>query len=165
MTDATDTRTPYAQDADQAEALWCLGELQTVLAAAEQTGEVFSLVEHEARAGHAPPWHRQPRDDETFYVLAGEITFWAETAERPFRRACAGGVVFIPRGTPHAFRVETETARWLTVSTPGGHERFYRASGDPAGQRTLPPASEPDMPKVAAAAAEHDVELLGPPPS
>jgi hypothetical protein len=61
-------------------------------------------------------------------------------------------------------RVESETARWLTVSTPAGHERFYRAAGQPAGERALPPAGEPDMNKVQAAAHEHGVELLGPPP-
>ncbi|MBJ7604647.1 MAG: cupin domain-containing protein [Candidatus Dormibacteraeota bacterium] len=89
---------PLAQTNAEAEALWCLGELQAVLAAGEQTGDGVSLVEHEALAGHSPPWHRQPGDDETFYVLEGEMTFWAGDSGRPYQRVGRGAMVFIPRG-------------------------------------------------------------------
>ncbi|MDQ6778293.1 MAG: cupin domain-containing protein [Actinomycetota bacterium] len=154
----------FAQDADHAEALWCFAELQVILAGGGRTGEAFSVVEHEAPQGHSPPWHRQPGDDETFYVLDGDLSFWVEDPVKPPSRAGSGGLVFIPRGTPHSFRVESATARWLTINTPAGHERFYRASGVPATQRTLPPSGEPDMARVQTAAREHGVELLGPPP-
>ncbi len=154
----------FAEGSDEAEALWCFAELQIVLAPGERTGESFSIVWHEAPAGHSPPWHRQPGDDETFYMLDGEINFWAGSRDAPIRRAGSGEVVFIPRGMPHSFRVESEIARWLTVSTPAGHERFYRAAGQRAAERELPPPGEPDMNKVQAAAHEHGVELLGPPP-
>lgn len=156
---------PHIQSRTDAEALWCFGELQAVLAGGERTGENFSLVEHEAREGHSPPWHRQPGDDETFYVLDGEITFWAGDRDAPYGRVGPGAMVFIPRGVPHSFRVESETARWLTVGTPAGHERFYRAIGEPAAERVLPAPSEPDMAKVGSGAHSHGVELLGPPPS
>lgn len=156
---------PLAQTNAEAEALWCLGELQAVLAAGEHTGDGFSLVEHEALAGHSPPWHRQPGDDETFYVLEGEMTFWAGDSGRPYQRVGRGAMVFIPRGLPHSFRVESETARWLTVGTPAGHERFYRAVGETAKQHAIPPPGKPDMAKVDAGARSHGVELLGPPPS
>jgi hypothetical protein len=72
--------------------------------------------------------------------------------------------VSIPRGTPHSFRVETQTARFLTVHTPAGHEAFYRAGGDPAPQRTLPPPGTADIPRIRAAGQQHGVEFLGPPP-
>lgn len=51
------------------------------------------------------------------YVLDGEITFWAGDLERPVRRAVAGTFVSIPRGAPHSFRIETETARFVTLHT------------------------------------------------
>ncbi len=163
MGNQTDVPT-FAQDPQQAEALWCFAELQLILADGERTGDAFAVVEHEAPQGHSPPWHRQPGDDETFYVLDGEISFWAEDSTQPMRRAGAGALVFIPRGTPHSFRIESPSARWLTLHAPAGHERFYRASGEPAKHRSLPPAGEPDMDRVQAAAAKHGVELLGPPP-
>ncbi len=154
----------FAQDPQTAETLWCLGELQHVLAAGERTGDAFSVVAHEAGEGHATPWHRQPGDDETFYVLDGEIDFWVEDPGRTPQQATAGALMLIPRGTSHSFRVASASARWLTFHTPAGHERFYRASGEPAQQSGLPPAGKPDMARVQSAAREHGVELLGPPP-
>jgi quercetin dioxygenase-like cupin family protein len=154
----------FAQDAQTSETLWCLGELQHVLAGGERTGDAFSVVAHEAEEGHATPWHRQPGDDETFYVLEGEIDFWVEEPGQSPQRARAGALVLVPRGTPHAFRIASPSARWLTLHTPAGHERFYRASGEPAPRAGLPSAAEPDMAAVLAAGREHGVELLGPPP-
>jgi quercetin dioxygenase-like cupin family protein len=144
--------------------LWFFGELQSVLASGEQTGDRIAVVEHAGRLGLSPPWHRQPGDDETFFVLEGEITFWVGDPGEPCQRAVPGSLVFVPRGTPHSFRVDSATARWLSISTPAGHERFYRAGGEPARERTLPPPRQPDPAKVEAAAREFGVELLGPSP-
>ncbi len=154
----------FTQDPQTTETLWCLGELQHVLASGERTGEAFSAVVHEAAEGHATPWHRQPGDDETFYVLEGEIDFWVEDPGRTPQRSATGALVVIPRGTPHAFRIASASARWLTLHTPAGHERFYRACGEPTRQPGLPPAGGPDMAIVQSAARGHGVELLGPPP-
>jgi quercetin dioxygenase-like cupin family protein len=145
--------------------LWFFGELQAVLASGEQTGDRIAVVEHLGRQGLSPPWHRQPGDDETFFVLEGEITVWVGDPGEPFQRAVPGSLVFVPRGTPHSFRVDSATARWLSISTPAGHERFYRAGGEPARERTLPPPRQPDLAKVEAAGREFGVELLGPSPA
>jgi hypothetical protein len=40
----------------------------------------------------------------------------------------------------------------------------FRAAGEPAQARTLPPQAPPDMDKLMAAANEYGVEILGPPP-
>ncbi len=154
----------FVQDGEGAETLWCLGELQHVLASGERTGEAFSVVAHQAPEGHSPPWHCQPGDDETFYVLDGEIDFWARDPARSPQRAGPGALAFIPRGTPHSFRIVSATARWLTFHMPAGHERFYRACGEPAPRAGLPPAAEPNLANIQSAAGEHGVELLGPPP-
>ena len=154
----------FTQNPEDAETLWCLAELQQILAPGERTGDAFSLVVHEAAEGHAPPWHVQPGDDETFYVLRGEIDFWVDDPTAAPQRAGTGALVSISRGTPHSFRVVSPSARWLTLHTPAGHERFYRACGEAARQPGLPPESEPNMAAVQAAARKHGVELLGPPP-
>ncbi len=59
--------------------------------------------------------------------------------------------------------MNSETARVLVLTTPQ-HERFFRAAGEPARARTLPPEGPPDMEKVEAAAQEFGVAILGPPP-
>jgi hypothetical protein len=75
-----------------------------------------------------------------------------------------GQAAFIPRGVPHAFRIESEQARWLVINNPAGFERFLRAAGEPAPADELPPpgrAADPGA--VAQVAAEYGIEVLGAP--
>ena len=152
---------PYALGPEDGEAFWGFGSLWTVKASAEQTGGRFALIEELAPGGAGTPLHRHAEDDETFYVLEGEITFYLED-DHPVT-ATAGSFVHVPGGAVHAFRVDSETARYLIITTPQ-HERFYRAISEPARSRTLPPEAPLDMDKVEAAAREYKVEILGPPP-
>ena len=153
--------TAYKLDAEQGEALWFFGGLTAVKASAEQTGGRLSLTEQLLPGGQATPLHSQPEDEETFYVLEGEMTFFLLDGQ-PLS-AASGAVVHVPKGVAHAYRVDSETARVLNITTPQ-HERFFRAAGEPAQARTLPPQAPPDMDKVMAAANEYGVEILGPPP-
>ena len=117
-----------------------------------------------APRGVATPLHVQAEDHESFYVLEGALTFYLEDGE-PIP-ASAGSFVHIPKGTPHAFRVDSETARFLDLTTPQ-HVHFMRAAGEPAQGRELPPAGPPDaetVVKVNAIAQQYGVEILGPPP-
>jgi quercetin dioxygenase-like cupin family protein len=153
---------PYALGPEQGEALWGIdGALTTIKASAEHTNGRFSLVEEIGQLSEGTPLHRHPKDDETFYVLEGEMTFYLDDGD-PIP-ASAGSFVHIPGGAVHAFRVDSETARYLIITAPQ-HERFYRAISEPARSRTLPPEAPLDMDKVEAAAREYKVEILGPPP-
>lgn len=154
---------PYERAIDDGEAIWFLGQLFVIKAASEDTGGVFALMEGVARRGPTAPLHVQPNEDETFHVLEGELTMHVDGEEMT---ASAGSTVYIPRGTPHAFRVDSETARMLVFNTPSGHERFFRAAGEAAGERRLPPPPEgpPDMDAMARAAEDAGFEILGPPP-
>ncbi len=109
---------PYALGSEEGEALWFFGMLATMKATAEQTGGEFILVEEVAPKGMATPLHVHPTDDESFYVLEGEMTFYLEDGQ-PIP-ASAGSFVHIPKGyVPHAFQVDSETARFLSL--PGRH--------------------------------------------
>ena len=90
------------------------------------------------------------------------MTFYLEDGQ-PIP-ASAGSFVHIPKGrVPHAFQVDSETARFLVLTRPP-HEGFIRAAAEPAQAPTLPPAGPPDTEKVGAAAQEYGIEILGPPP-
>ena len=90
------------------------------------------------------------------------MTFYLEDSQ-PIP-ASAGSFVHIPKGyVPRAFRADSETARFLVLTRPP-HEGFIRAAAEPAQARTIPPVGPPDMEKVGAAAQEHGLEILGPPP-
>ena len=105
----------------------------------------------EVPAGHMPPLHIHHNEDEGFYLLEGDVSFYL-----PGRRidVTAGESVLAPRGVPHAYRVGDAGARWLVTSTPAGFERFVAdvAALDRADPETL-----------ATVAADHDIEILGPP--
>src|SRR4028119_1187931 len=87
----------YKLDPQQGEALWFFGGPATVKASSEQTGGRFSITEQEFPGGMATPLHSQPEDDETFYVLEGDLTFYLEDG-LPLA-ASPGGFVHLPAPT------------------------------------------------------------------
>jgi hypothetical protein len=63
-------------------------------------------------------------EDELFYVLEGEHVF--QCGEDEFHVG-PGGIVFAPRGVPHAHRrVVPRNGRFLTLVSPAGFEGFFR---------------------------------------
>jgi quercetin dioxygenase-like cupin family protein len=145
------------------EALWFLGTLARLKLTGEQTGGRFALWEGVLPRGAAPPLHSHPQD-ETFYVMEGELTAWVGGEPQPCR---PGAAVFAPGGVPHTFRVESDTARMLFLSTPAGIEEYVRALAEPARWPWLQPP--PDGPRVAAeriAGVERELGIVrhGPPP-
>jgi quercetin dioxygenase-like cupin family protein len=114
--------TPYVLGPEEGEAFWGFGALWTPKATAEQTGGRFSMIEEVAPRGEGTPLHVHREDDETFYVLEGELTFYLNEGGQPIP-ASAGSFVHIPGGVVHAFQVDSETARYLITTTPQ-HERF-----------------------------------------
>lgn len=146
MSATTTTATPAAQELD------FLGCRTRILADADATAGCFGLVDSiEVPAGHMPPLHVHHAQDEGFYVLGGEVTFFM-----PGRSvACgAGDFLLAPRGVPHAYRVGDRPARWLVISSPAGFERFV---ADVAALDEIGPAA------LTAVAATYQIEILGPP--
>lgn len=162
------------------ETLWFLGTLARMRLDGEHTGGRFALWDGVLPQGAAPPLHSHPQD-ETFYLIDGEVTAWlverelADDQATPpgwvnthGRRCGPGGAVFAPAGTPHTFRVESDTARMLFLSTPAGIEEYVRALGEPAQWPWLqPPADGPRVPAERMAAVERKLGMTrhgAPPP-
>lgn len=146
------------------EPLWFLGTLVRPRLTGEQTGGRFALWEGVLPRGAAPPLHSHPQD-ETFYVLEGTVSVWAGDAQG--ERCEVGAAIFVPGGVPHSFRVESDTARMLFLSTPAGIEEFVHALSEPAQWPWLqPPPDGPRVPmeRFEAAEREHEVIRFGPPP-
>ena len=59
------------------QSVWYSGWLMTFLATGEETQGQFALIEAAARKGNVPPPHIHSREEETFYVLEGELTVFA----------------------------------------------------------------------------------------
>jgi quercetin dioxygenase-like cupin family protein len=148
----------YAFRPDEGEAIWLQGGLCFIKASAEQTGNQFCLSEQLMPRGMSTPIHIQPDEDEVFFVLEGQMTFYLDGK---LIAGPKGALVCIPRGAAHGFRVESETARFLVLNTPAGHEGWFRAAGEPAGSLTLP--TEPhDVDGAAAASRAFGYTTVGP---
>jgi quercetin dioxygenase-like cupin family protein len=155
------------------EPLWFLGTVQRIRLDGSQTGGRFALWEGLFPRGAAPPLHSHPQD-ETFHVLEGDVTVWLveeevppDWVERNAQRCGVGATVLAPAGTPHTFRVESDTARMLMLSTPAGIEDYFRALGEPAQWPWLqPPADGPRVPLDRIAEVEEKLGIVrqGPPP-
>ena len=75
-----------------------------------------------------------------------------------------GDFVLGPKGVPHTYRVEGETpARFIVTSSTGAFAAFVKAYGEPAPRRELPERTPPDIERLGRLAAEHGIDLLGPP--
>ena len=137
------------------------GGVFTVKATAEESGGSLFMFEDEMVKGKVTPLHIHPDEEETIYVLDGELLVHCDGENKPLR---AGGVVMAPRGAPHAFMVTSDTARILTILAPGRVEAFYRGASEPATADVLA-AGPVDFDRVRESAEKNGgLEILGPPP-
>lgn len=154
---------PYVSRDGDGDALWFLGSLVTVKAAAAQTRGRLTVVEFVNPPGFAPPVHRHLNEDEMFYVLSGSAEF--RCGDDTFE-AGPGDFVLLPVGVPHTFLVDAaQPLRTLQLTAPSGFERFAAEVGVPALDRRLPDPGPVDPAALAEAAARNAIELLGPPPA
>ena len=132
-------------------ALDFLGSRARVLCDAEASGGMLGLVVMDVPAGDQSPLHVHHAEHEGFYVLDGEVTLYLPGEEVTLG---AGDFFLAPRGVPHAYAVGERPARWLVTSSPAHFEAFVR---DVAAAGPLEP------PALGALAAQHQIEILGPP--
>jgi quercetin dioxygenase-like cupin family protein len=110
------------------EFLWFLDTLVCVRVSHRDGADRISVLEHAARRGDSPPLHAHLHEDEVFHILDGEFRFRMGTDEVIGR---AGETVIAPKGVPHTYRVESDGARWLTVTTHEQFEEFVRGMRQP----------------------------------
>jgi quercetin dioxygenase-like cupin family protein len=118
----------------------------------EQSGGRLTAFETVVGPDEGPPLHSHANEEETLYVLEGEVRF---RLQDELRTGGAGSFVFIPRGLPHTFQnVGAGPARILIHFSPAGMERFFDAFA------ALDP---PDPDAFARLGPEAGMAVLGPP--
>ena len=162
MTAEAKLRSDQAQGT-KARAYWFYGDLVTLQVSGEETGGRFCVVEFLQPSGEWTPLHVHRDADQTQYVLEGELTVYLPG--RSFVLG-PGECVNTPMNVPHTEHVTSAgPARVLDVNVPAGFDEFIATAGQPAAELSLPLADGalPDVERLAAIAAEHRIELLGPP--
>ena len=73
--------------------------------------------------GGGPPPHVQTKEEEAFYILEGEITFWVDDQEVV---APKGTYINMPKGVKHNFKNQTNNnGRILFFFAPAGIEGMF----------------------------------------
>jgi quercetin dioxygenase-like cupin family protein len=145
-----------------ADVWWKTGRM-TVKASGAETGDAFSQIEIDGPRGDATPRHLHHNEDETYYVLEGEVTLFVGDERVDLR---AGDFCFAPRGIPHTSIVRSERARYLTTLSPAGLEQLFVELGVPVtGDQPPTDAVMPPMDEVVRVFGSYGVDILGPPPT
>ncbi|HWG55950.1 MAG TPA: quercetin 2,3-dioxygenase [Gaiellaceae bacterium] len=139
--------------------IWWQGGLYRMKARAADTGGAMALVEATLYRGFGPPLHIHWREDEGFYVLEGEVRFRQGEQEAV---AGPGTWVWGPRGVPHTFKVESESARMLILISPGGFEAMFEEGGIPVAEAAEPPVQAYDPEEAIAMSKRFGFDVVGP---
>lgn len=141
---------------------WVLGDLYTFKALSEDTGQAYGLIEIVMQPNSAVPPHIHTRENESFYIQAGEMEF--QLGEQTIV-ATPGTFVHSAKGKPHSFRnIGAKPAKFLCWLTPGGLENFFIEVGATVSEENLtPPAvTSADIEKLIATASKYGLEILPP---
>ena len=135
-----------------------LGNFQAVvLASADQTSSEFTLMQTQNEPpDFGPPLHLHRDAAEAFYVLQGDYLMFIENDQQ----LCPPGTfVYVPKNTPHTFKVVSEgPGTKLNLFSPAAMVRYFEelAAAEAAGTVT------PEL--LEAIAQRSAVEVLGPVP-
>jgi mannose-6-phosphate isomerase-like protein (cupin superfamily) len=140
---------------------WFLGGQARVLLPGTATDHALSLMEFTDPAGHAPPHHVHENEEEVWFVLEGEVTFFVGDRRHDL---VPGQVAYGPRGVPHSYLVRSrEGARLAVAFSPAFIEEYFTANGIPVAEAgEVPPAF--DLAAVVASAEAFRLRVAGPAP-
>ena len=115
--------------------------LGSVCLSGPDTGGAYCLLEVSLAPGMAVPRHTHTREDEVYFVLAGELE--VNIGEKTFVLR-PGDTLLAPRDIPHDLRNSGNTANhYLLVFSPSGFEEFIMATAVPAPDNAVAPTEPP----------------------
>ena len=136
-----------------------VGDVYRFLATGKETSGKYATFEAIVPPGSGPPPHVHSREEESFLVLEGEMTF--QLGEDRFV-AREGTFLNMPVGSLHCFRNESDrTARLLISVAPAGLEDMFFEVGTPLADdaETAPPPGEAEIRKLLEAAPRYGVVI------
>ncbi|ACP25195.1 hypothetical protein NGR_c14220 [Sinorhizobium fredii NGR234] len=135
------------------------GVIMKPLLSGRQTNGQFCLLENISEGNTKTPIHVHADDDETIYVIEGELT--AVVAGEP-RQLTAGQSIFLQRGVPHQLmNVSGGSARYILIDTPAIFDKFLEEAGHEfrQGEAIVPPTQE-EVDRLQSASRKFGITLL-----
>jgi quercetin dioxygenase-like cupin family protein len=113
-----------------------MGGCWTFLVRSKDSHGRFALIEVTFRKGLEPPRHTHTKENETYYILDGELEF---TAGEETYLLKAGDCIHLPENIAHHFKLQSNTVKALINICPGGLDDMFWELGKPAEKIGLPP--------------------------
>jgi len=132
------------------------------MATREDTNGKYAMWEAIVPPGGGPPSHVHSREEESFYILEGEITF--QIGEKRVV-ATAGMFANMPVGVPHSFKNESDRPAKMIISVaPAGLENMFFEFGIPVpeGSTTAVPPTKAEIEKLLEIAPRYGIEIRVP---
>lgn len=152
---------PTIRNALQGRTISVVGDIYRFLATGEETDGKYAMWEAIVPPGGGPPPHVHSREEESFYVLEGEITFLVGEEQVV---ATAGTFANMPVGSLHSFKNNTDkVARMIISVAPAGLEQMFFEVGQPVerGTQVAPPSLE-EIEKLLRIAPNYGVQIRVP---
>lgn len=136
-----------------------VGDVYRFLATGEDTNGKYATFEAIVPPGSGPPPHIHTREEESFLVLEGRMTFQLQDTRIV---ADEGTFLNMPAGSLHSFKNEGDrTARLLISLAPAGLEQMFFEIGQPLADdaTTAPPPGEAEITRLLEAAPRYGIEI------
>src|ERR1700757_5280211 len=108
-----------AQPEQQQQLEWLDGGTLAILPDGKATDCKLMIGRFDVSEGEAPPYHKHTREDEVFMLIKGTALLWCDDQEMELSE---GGIVFLPKDIPHAYRIASKKADLVMINTPAGIE-------------------------------------------
>jgi len=105
------------------------GGVFNFLSMGHETEGRHSLMRIIVNRGAEPPAHTHSREDESYYILKGSICY---TIGDDVITVHEGEYVYLPKGLPHKFELQTEQAEVLMWISPAGLDQWFWDNSAPA---------------------------------
>jgi quercetin dioxygenase-like cupin family protein len=135
------------------------GVVMKRLVSGEQTEGSFCVFENRSGGQTKTPIHVHADDDETVYVIEGQLTAVVDGAARTLS---PGESLFLKRGIPHQLmNPGNQPVRYILIGTPSVFEQFLAEGGHEHRKgEVVGPPSPADIERLEAAAPKFGITLL-----
>jgi quercetin dioxygenase-like cupin family protein len=146
-----------AQPEEQQQLEWLDGGTLALLLDGAATAGQLMVGRFDVSRGEASPYHLHTNEDEVFLLIKGTALVWVDDEEMELSE---GGIVFLPKNIPHAYRITSEKADLLMINTPAGIEGMFRETGR---DMALPRPPDFQVTPDPAVSARYGNVIVGPP--
>jgi len=137
----TDSRAPSIKYQPRSKRSYFDVGIGSVCLSGEDTGGKYCLIEASLSPGMGVPRHTHTREDETYYVLSGELEVIVGDKVFTLRE---GDTLIAPRDIPHQLRNSGNTENhYLLMFSPSGFEGFLKGTAVPAPANAVAPTKPP----------------------